>query len=117
MITSTSPCALREEGNTKWAAAEALIRVGEASEDCLPYLSATAAMCCVGSSCTLPSCPVKYRADSFKVVAVSDQTEEEIIKVKQALLEHGPMEVGYYAAREDYTDTSRNATVIANSFC
>jgi len=114
-ITSTSPCALREEGNTKWAAAEALIRVGQASEDCLPYLSATAAMCCIGSSCTLPSCPVKYRADSFKVVAVSDQTEEEIIKVKQALLEHGPMEVGYYTAREDYTDTSRNATVIATA--
>jgi len=81
----------------------------------LPYLSATADMCCIGSSCTLPSCPVKYRADSFKVVAVSDQTEEEIIKVKQALLEHGPMEVGYYVSREDYIDTSRNATVIATA--
>lgn len=115
MLTSTSPCALREEGNTKMAAAEALIRVGQAFEDCMPYLPAMADMCCIGSSCTLPSCPVKYRADSFKIVAVSDQTEEEIIKVKQALLEHGPMEVGYYTALEDYTDASRNATVVATA--
>lgn len=105
VLTTTAPCALRDEGMSLNAAAEALIRAGEAFEDCLPYQ--TTDMCCIGSSCTLPSCPVKYRVEGVRQVAVSDQTEEEIIKIKQALLEHGPLAMNYFA-----TLWAENATVI-----
>jgi len=105
IITATAPCALRDEGMAINAGAEALIRAGEAFENCLPYQ--TTDMCCIGSSCSLPSCPVKYRAESFKKVALSDQTKEEIIKIKQALLEHGPLAMSYHP-----TLWAENATII-----
>jgi len=105
IITTTAPCEVRDGGMPTNAGAEALIRVGEAFENCLPYQ--TTDMCCIDSSCSLPSCPVKYRAESFKEVAVSDQTEEEIIRIKQALLEHGPLVTSYFLTL--YTE---NATII-----
>jgi len=104
-ITSTIPCASRDDGMSQEAGAEALIRVGQAFENCFPYQ--TSDMCCTGSTCTLPSCPVKYRAESYRVVSVSDQTEEDIIKIKQALLEHGPLSIGYRQ-----TLWAKNATII-----
>jgi len=104
-ITSTVPCALANGGMSFEAGAEALVRAGMAFEDCLPYK--TADMCCVGSSCTLPSCAVKYRAESFKQVALYDRTQEDITKIKQALLEHGPLVISYLSSAELY-----NATVI-----
>jgi len=104
-ITSTMPCTSRDGGMPQEAGAEALIRVGQAFENCLPYQ--TSDMCCTGSTCTLPSCPIKYRAESYKVVSVSDQTEEDVIKIKQALLEHGPLSIGYRQ-----TLWAKNATII-----
>ena len=102
-IMPTIPCALAKVGAPRAAGAEALIRAGEAFEDCLPYK--TADMCCVGSSCTLPSCTVKYRAESYREVAANDETEEDIIKIKQALLEHGPLTINYMTSANAYGAT------------